>query len=81
MRKSLEMKTKNSCLNKAEANETIFVLLARDAASPAAIQAWIAERIRLGLNKIDDSQITDAINNGIQMEQERKVIWKSGLYK
>ena len=55
-----ELADLNSCLNKAQENELLFVLLGRDCAAPAAVRAWIAERIRLGKNKPDDPQIKEA---------------------
>lgn len=60
MIKFLEQSDPNSCLNKARDDERLFVLLARDPAAPVAIQAWIAERIRLGKNTPDDPQIREA---------------------
>lgn len=49
-----------SCFNKAKITEMIFVLLERDKAAPAAIRAWIDERIRIGKNSSDDPQIQEA---------------------
>lgn len=60
MLKSDELTDPNSCLNKARGNERIFVLLGRDPAAPAAIRAWIAERVRIGKNRPDDEQICEA---------------------
>jgi hypothetical protein len=60
MRKREELTNPASCLNRAAEDEMLFVLLGRDAAAPAAVRAWIAERIRLGKNKADDPQIRDA---------------------
>jgi hypothetical protein len=60
MRKRLEREDQRSCFNKASEDEMVFVLLARDAAAPAAINAWVEERIRLGKNKPDDPQIIEA---------------------
>ena len=47
------------CMAKARPDEMTFVLLARDAAAPVAIRAWIAERVRLGKNRPHDEQIVD----------------------
>jgi hypothetical protein len=47
-------------MNRARDDELTFVLLGRDAAAPAAIRAWIAERIRLGKNRVGDVQLIDA---------------------
>lgn len=60
MIKSKEFNDPASCLNRARDNELLFVLLERDPAAPVAIAAWIAERVRLGKNKPDDDQITEA---------------------
>ena len=60
MRKRDELSDPKSCLNKARNDEWLFVLLGRDIAAPAAVEAWIAERIRLGENEPDDSQINEA---------------------
>ncbi len=49
-----------SCMSRARDDEMTFVLLERDAAAPAAIRAWIDERIRLGKNAPDDVQIQEA---------------------
>lgn len=57
MLKRDEVTSSASCLNKAKDDEMIFVLLGRDRAAPAAIEAWIRERIRLGLNEYEDTQI------------------------
>lgn len=60
MIKREELSNPNSCMSKARDDEMIFVLLARDAAAPVAIQAWINERIRIGKNHPDDPQIMEA---------------------
>jgi hypothetical protein len=60
MRKRDEMADPASCLSKAHEDEWVFVLLERDLAAPAAVRAWIAERIRLGKNQPDDPQILEA---------------------
>lgn len=61
----------DSCLSKARPDERIFVLLARDLAAPAAIRAWVAERLRLGTNKPFDQQIVEALTCADLMEVER----------
>jgi hypothetical protein len=48
-------------MSKALDNEWTFVLLGRDVAAPAAVRAWILERIRLAKNKPDDPQIIEAL--------------------
>jgi hypothetical protein len=69
MIKIREINDPRSCLNRAGENEMIFVLLARDQASPVAIRAWIAERIRLGKNTANDAQIIDALASAEYMEK------------
>lgn len=60
MRRDLEAKEPLSCWNKAKPDEIVFVLLARDLATPVAMEAWCRERIRLGKNKETDLQIVEA---------------------
>lgn len=60
MKKRDELLEPTSCLNKAAENEMLFVLLGRDGAAPAAVRAWIEERIRLGKNARADPQILEA---------------------
>ena len=60
MRKDEELTNPNSCMSRARPDEMTFVLLERDAAAPAAIRAWIRERVRLGKNHYSDAQIADA---------------------
>lgn len=47
-------------MSRAKDDEWTFVLLGRDVAAPAAVRAWIDERIRLGKNDVNDSQIIEA---------------------
>lgn len=74
MLKRYEISKPNSCLNRAADYEMIFVLLERDLASPVAIRAWVAERIRLGLNTCDDMQILEALKCAKFMEAGQKWI-------
>lgn len=60
MIKSRELSEPNSCLSKARDDEMTFILLERDPAAPAAIRAWIEERIRLGLNERGDAKLEEA---------------------
>ena len=69
-----EIEDTQSCLNKANDSERLFVLLARDPAAPAAIRAWIAERLRLGKNVAGDEQIREAFECANLMELERSEI-------
>lgn len=65
-----ELNIPNSCLNKAEPLEVIFVLLARDVAAAATVRFWVSERIRLGKNTMNDDQITSALVTAECMDQE-----------
>jgi hypothetical protein len=60
MRKKNELTDPNSCMSRAHEDEWTFVLLGRDRAAPAAVRAWIEERIRLGKNTRTDTQIYEA---------------------
>jgi hypothetical protein len=70
MLKRLELSDPKSCFNRARDDERLFVLLGRDVAAPAAIRAWIAERIRLGKNQPGDAQIREAEACADLMEQD-----------
>lgn len=74
MIKTDEISNPNSCLNKALPQERLFVLTARDAASFAAIMAWKAKRLELGLNVPGDEQIIEATECALAMERERPAI-------
>lgn len=69
-----EIDDSQSCFNKAQDGERLFVMLARDPATPIAIRAWIAERIRLGKNTPEDDQIREAYECARLMEIERAEI-------
>ncbi len=60
MRKRDELADPSSCMSRARDDEWTFVLLGRDLAAPAAVRAWISERIRIGKNHINDPQIIEA---------------------
>lgn len=60
MKKSEELAYPMSCLNRADDDELLFVLLGRDKAAPGAVRFWIEERIRLGKNTRTDAQIVEA---------------------
>ena len=72
MMKYLEFHLADSCWNRADHNEIIFVLLARDGAAQVAIQAWCEERIRLGKNAPGDPQILEALECSSRMAEQRK---------
>lgn len=63
-----ELKDPESCLNRAQMNEYMFVLLGRDEAAPATIRAWVRERVRLGKNEWTDPQISEALVCAERME-------------
>lgn len=66
-----EMSDPASCLNRAEDEEMVFVLLGRDTAAPSAIRSWAKERIRLGKNAVEDAQIQEALACAHTMERQR----------
>lgn len=72
MIKREELARPDSCMNRAEADEMTFVLLARDLAAPHAIEEWIAERIRLGKNTPGDDQITEARLAVVKMREYQR---------
>lgn len=68
MIKNKELTDPNSCMNRAGDEEMTFVLLQRDKAAPTVIRVWAAERIKLGKNKPEDSQILEALACAATME-------------
>lgn len=60
MTKRENIEDPNSCWNKAECDEEVFVLLARDPAMAGTIRDWIERRIKLGLNERDDPKLVSA---------------------
>lgn len=74
MLKTLELHDGNSCFNKALPNEMVFALLARDPVAAAVVRFWADERVRKGLNKPDDEQITDALDCADYMDGQRDEI-------
>lgn len=68
----MEVQKRDSCLNRADEDEWIFVLLGRDDAAPATIRFWAEERVRLGKNNPRDHQIVSAKECASNMEAERK---------
>lgn len=61
MTKSNERGNPQSCWNKANEHEIMFILLDRDTSAPATIRFWCKERISQGLNSSYDSQIDSAM--------------------
>lgn len=72
MIKTDELSNERSCMSRALPHEWTFVLLARDAASPVAIRAWVDERVRLGKNTLGDEQIVEALRCAALMDEQRK---------
>ena len=70
MRKKDELSRERACMQYAHDEEMTFVLLSRDPASPVAIRAWVAERLRLGKNTPNDTQIVNALECASTMERE-----------
>lgn len=77
MMKHEELTDPKSCMSKALDREITFVLLARDACAPLAINAWCAERISSGKNKPTDPEIREAIECAKAMERQRRGIQHS----
>lgn len=69
-----ELTNPASCMSRAQDGEMTFVLLGRDAAAPTALRSWVAERLRLGKNKVTDPQIDEAL-----MCAEKMVEYREGL--
>jgi hypothetical protein len=68
MLKKDELTNPKSCLNKANDDELVFVLLGRDPAAPDTIRDWARRRITLGKNKVSDEQIMEALSLAVKME-------------
>lgn len=51
----------NSCLNKADGFEPVFVLLGRDIAATSAVEAWIGARIIYGLDEPGSPKLMSAL--------------------
>lgn len=73
MRKSEELANPNSCLNRADDDELIFVLRGHDVAAPATIRAWNRERVRLRKNRWGDPQLIEAALCADRMQAERNM--------
>lgn len=72
MIKREELTDPKSCMSRAADGEMVFVLLARDAAAPVAILAWICERLRSGKNLPGDAQLLEARHCIDYMKQQRR---------
>lgn len=71
MIKTEELAAADSCLNKAADDEVLFVLRAKDPTAPDTIRSWAEKRVIMGLNKIDDAKIVDALACANSMETWR----------
>lgn len=71
MLKKDEIEKHDSCLNRANDDERLFVLLARDLSAPVAIHAWVRDRIKTGKNRLSDPEIISAMATADAMEHER----------
>lgn len=69
----------NSCFNRANNDEMLFILMGRDIAAPGTVLSWVLERVRLGKNKMSDPQILEALAwaDKITKQQEAKATAKS----
>lgn len=71
MRKQFEQNDPNSCLNRAQNNEMLFVLRGHDVCAPFTIRQWVQMRVTMGKNKLDDPEIQEALSSAAIMERER----------
>lgn len=71
MQKKDELALPDSCLNRSADDEFLFVLCERDAAISETVRFWAAERVKRGLNRIDDSKIQRALREADRMESAR----------
>jgi hypothetical protein len=70
MKKKDEITNPQSCLTKADPEEMLFVLLARDIAAPSTIRFWAKQRVQLGLNEDNDAKIVEALACATAMETQ-----------
>ena len=61
MKKIQEISDPNSCLNRASPDEFLFVLRSKDKAMADTIVFWAGLRIGMGLNKLWDPKIQEAL--------------------
>lgn len=71
MIKAQELSDPNSCLNKAAADEPIFVLRAKDCLAPGLVKEW-ADR---GFGVFSEAKRTEAIAFAEQMQQWHTKYW------
>lgn len=78
MLKRDEQQQPNSCFNRAQDTEMVFVLLARDPCASKAIRAWVDCRIKAGKNKRGDQQIIEALECANAMDRQRACMFNKG---
>jgi hypothetical protein len=66
MRKDQELSDPRSCLNKAEAEEPIFVLRAKDPTAPYAVRQWAECAVRDGSHEREKIDAAFAWANEMQ---------------
>jgi hypothetical protein len=66
-----EMADGRSCLNRADMEEMIFTLLARDICAADTVRYWCKLRVESGKNKWDDAQIKEALECARVMDEQR----------
>lgn len=71
MKKRDELADPNSCMNKADNDEFVFVLRQKDPAIAATIRFWASERVRIGKNKADDPKILGALAEADEIDAKR----------
>lgn len=61
----------DSCWNKANDGEMVFVLLSRDRAAPWAVRVWCIVRVLIRKNRWRDAQIQEAWKSARVMRSQR----------
>ncbi len=72
MIKHMELAELNSCLNKAEDDEPIFVLRAKDPVAVATILHWCNLRVENGKNQPGDAKLAEAMRLCNQIAEWRE---------
>ncbi len=72
MIKHMELAELNSCLNKADDDEPIFVIRAKDPCAVATILAWCNFRVENGYNQPGDAKLTEAMGLTNQIAEWRR---------
>lgn len=75
MIKREELSNPNSCLNKAEDDEILFVFRDKDLTFADVVRYWIGKRIQYGLNKPGDAKLVEAEETAqrVQRKQQEKL--------